>query len=723
MAKKEHDFPARFKIVTNEGELDQLISYCKETGYASIDFETSSTEFFSRDEYPLCLGVAFQPGSAWIIPLGHFESPFKSTYPRIMRKFSREVLEDKEIVKIGWNVKFETKWLFRYGCDMVGRIFDGMLAKHLLDEERPHNLKDMVARFIPDYAGYEDEVKIAVRKYRTWAAVPLDILAHYNALDVDLTFKLMLHFEQRLIKHDFYKLFRSMYMPRSYTLAESEYKGIRVDTDYLENLDKKYEKKIRSVKKALHKLPKVKRFKKIKRVEKKQGLISSLKSEIRQIRKEDKPNATRLIKNREDKIARIRSNNLTDKEKYEFNFSSPAQLSELFFTHPRGLRLPVVKYTTDKYKRETDNPSTDEDSLKKLKVHDKSGLIDKLLELRELSKLHSTYIKGIKSLVDSEGRVHTTFHLWGTVTGRLSSTEPNLQNIPRDTTAADIKKMFIPPPGHVLLEVDYSQAELRIVAEWANEKTMLEWFKVGKNIHVASACRANKCEERYDEIFKITKDESHPEHVFWTKRKKRAKTINFGILYEQSPMKLKETLEADGEKVTVEQAEKYMKEWFKDFPRIKKYIENQHKFVKKHGYVKTMFGQKRRLPNIFSPNYGLMLQAQRQSSNTPIQGTAAQFGTMAAIIVNQRVKRSMIPYIEQEIYNVHDSTGFYVKLDNLKELIPKLIEIYADPETEKYFGFKLKKVKMQVNAEVGPSWGEIVGYKESEDYKHFIRKS
>lgn len=304
-----------------------------------------------------------------------------------------------------------------------------------------------------------------------------------------------------------------------------------------------------------------------------------------------------------------------------------------------------------------------------------------------------------------------------------SCTEPNLQNIPRDTTSADIKRMFIPPKGLVLLECDYSQAELRIVAEYANEKTMIEWFRIGRNIHVASACRANKCEDRYDEIFKITKDEEHPEHVFWTKRKKRAKTINFGILYEQSPKKLKETLEKDGEIVSIAEAEQYMKDWFKDFPRIKKYMEGQHKLVKKQGYVTTMFGFKRRLPNIHSPNYGLMLESQRQSTNTPPQGTGAQFGTFSAIVARQQRRLGNLRGMVQEVYNVHDSIGWYVDPKYLHDLVPKVLEIMQNPGTLQYFGFELKKVKMVANAEVGVNWGELKGYFKGEDYLQYLKQA
>lgn len=715
----------KFKIIKTEGELDQLISFCKQTKYACIDFETTGLEFWKPEHYPTILGVSFQIGSAWIIPLGHFESPFKDKFEKILRIFTKGVLEDPEITKVAWNVKFEEKWLMRYGCKIKGRVFDGMLAKYLLSEERPHDLKSVTAQLIPDLSGYEKENDILVRKHG-WAGIPIKSLAKYCAMDCHVELLLMSYLERRLIKGDFYKLFRNMYMPRSRGLAECEFEGALVDKPYLENLKAEYEIKIGNLNRDLHKIRVVRRYEKKFKKDHIQTLVDKLQQEIEDISEEAKPNASRLIKSREDKIQKIILGELTSKkEKYEgLNFGSPKQMIELLHTKKYGFKFPIVKYTVDKKTRqESERPSTDEEALLVLKKKDKSGFIEKLLELRGLEKLYSTYIKGIYEILDKNNRVHPSFKLHGTVTGRLSCTEPNLQNVPRDTTSSDIKRMFIAPPGCVLLEVDYSQAELRVVAEMANEKTMIEWFRIGRNIHVASACRANKCEDKYDEIFKITKNEDHPEHVFWTKRKKRAKTINFGILYEQSPKKLKETLEKDGEVVSVAEAEQYMRDWFADFPRIKRFMDGQHKLVKKQGFVTTMFGFKRRLPNIYSSEYGKMLEAQRQSTNMPAQGTAAQFGTFSAVILRQMRLRGELPGMVQEVYNVHDSLGFYVKPEYLEQIIPKVLEVCANPDTMKYFGFEMKRVKMVANAEVGESWGVLRGYHKGDDYLRYLKKA
>mgnify|MGYP003634482934 FL=1 len=184
-----------YKIIKNEKELDRLIKYCKKTGYASVDFETNALPFHSSLGYPTILGVSFQPGSGWIIPLGHFDSIFKDDYVRILKKFGKEIIENPHILKIAQNIKFEMQWFKKYGINMRGRLFDTMLAKYLLDEERPHGLKDQVNRFLPEYGGYESYEGSNL----PWDKKPLLGLSQYCAMDCDLTMRLMFFYEQKLI--------------------------------------------------------------------------------------------------------------------------------------------------------------------------------------------------------------------------------------------------------------------------------------------------------------------------------------------------------------------------------------------------------------------------------------------------------------------------------------------------------------------------------------------
>lgn len=415
-----------FKIIQNEEELDLLIKYCKQTKYVCIDFETTSLQFQDPKAYPTILGVSFQIGSAWVIPLGHYQSPFKTTFPSILQKFSLSVLQDPEITKIAWNAKFEEKWLIRYGCKITGRLFDGMLGKYLLNEERPHDLKSVVSRLIPELSGYENKIEGLVKKHG-WEEVPLKDLAEYCAIDCHAEFLLMTHIENKLIKGGFYKLFRNLYMPRSRGLAECEYAGALIDKPYLEKLMAEYEQKIRGIGDKIRDLKIIRKYERKFKKSHIRTLIKDIQDEITDIREEDAPNAPLLIRNRETKIQRIIQGELSKKETYEgLNFASPKQMINLLFLNKYGFRFKIVKYTVDKHKKETETPSTDEEVLLVLQKKDKSGFIKALLELRGLEKLYSTYIKGIYEILDQNNRVHPNFKLHGTVTGRLCISDKGL---------------------------------------------------------------------------------------------------------------------------------------------------------------------------------------------------------------------------------------------------------------------------------------------------------
>ena len=435
--------PSKYKIITKEKQVDRLIKYCKQTGYASIDFETSGHPFQSSLGYPTIISVSFQPGSAWVIPLAHFDSPFKKdkVWLKLLKKLGKEIISNPEIIKIAWNLKFEMKWFLKYDIKMEGRLFDGMLAKYLLNEERPNDLKSMVRKYLPEFADYEEDYE---GSKLPWDQKPLVGLSKYCALDADLTFRLMLFFEIKLIEHKFYPLFRNMLMMATKVLAESEFNGMVVDRKYLENLVDTYKDKIENTDNTLRNNKKVKRFQQALHADRIRNGIKSIEEEIEKLEQEindsddDKVKARKRkqINAREEKISRYIAKDFTTNKELKWvepiNFSSPAQMAELFFTSDAGFGFKIIKYTTDKNKRETENPSTDEEVLLELKRKDKSGFVEALLQYRGMTKLYSTYILGMLEKLSEDDKIHGSFLLHGTVTGRLSSREPNLQNIPRD---------------------------------------------------------------------------------------------------------------------------------------------------------------------------------------------------------------------------------------------------------------------------------------------------
>ena len=423
------------KIIKIESEVDELIAHCKKTGYCSNDYETTCEKVYEASEYPLILGVAFQSGFSWVIPLGHSESPFKKIWEKVLIKFGKEVIENPDIVKICWNAKFEYKWWKRYGITMQGRVFDGMLAKYLLNEERPSDLKSMVNRYLPEFGGYELNLK-----GRKWAEIPMEELSLYCGIDADATLRLMLFFETKLIKLGFYNLFRNMMMMATRVLAESELHGMKIDKKYLKSLVHSYGEKLDKCDADLRDIKLIKRYEIERTKLARQKLITIVKNEIDDLNdeinkaKKDKlspkefvafaSKRQKRISNLEQKVNDYLQNKFTTKKdlsQFEpLNFNSPKQLIELLFESEEGFKFKVVKYTVDKKtKKETDSPSTDEDVLTQLKPKDKTGFIDLLLTHRELSKLYSTYILGMYEKLSTESIIHTSFLLHGTVTGRL----------------------------------------------------------------------------------------------------------------------------------------------------------------------------------------------------------------------------------------------------------------------------------------------------------------
>lgn len=718
---------SRFHILRSFKELKEVVRSCKATKYACFDFETNAKSIYDKDFYPTILAISFQVGSAYILPLAHFESKFKDNnkWLKMLTYFGKHVIEDKSITKIAWNWKFDNQIMVKYGIHHRGRALDGMLAKYLLDEERPMGLKDMVRRYLPQFSNYEDYEgsKLA------WDKKPLLGLSEYGGKDTDCTFRLTLFFEKKLIDLGFYSLYRNLIMMASRVLEDAERGGMELDIKLNNELNEKYTKLIEECQIKLRNIPQVKRFEKAlirerkeKYIEKLEDEVDNLKIELRDEGDQKKRNSIlKKIEGREDKVARVTWGEFkTNDEKKiiePINFGSVPIMGALLYTHKKGFKFPIGNYT------DKGNPSTAEEDILKLRDNDKHGFIDALLDLRGNQTIYSTFVVGIGEKVGADGRIHPHFNIHGTVTGRLSSNNPNFQNLPRTTTNPDIKRMMVPGEGRLFLMLDYSQAELRVLAHCAKETTMLEWFRTGRDIHLATACKKYKVD--YEDALVIYKNEQHPEYTIWKKRRKQAKTINFGIAYEQTAMKLSESLSdpEHGEFVSIEEAQIELDLWFLDFPRIKRYIEKQHKFAEKHGWVKTMFGRKRRLPGVYSEVYREYLEALRFSSNAPIQGTATDFALFSSILIWEKVKKGELPWI-RECTTVHDSIVF--EFYDIKDLNPYVIyqiwSICKNPSTKEYFGFQIDDVDMEVDFGIGRNYGEELPFVAGYDYKQLLSK-
>ena len=313
----------------------------------------------------------------------------------------------------------------------------------------------------------------------------------------------------------------------------------------------------------------------------------------------------------------------------EFNINSPAQVGEILFD-----RL----HLDEKAKRgKTGKYSTSEEVLQTLR--DKHPIVGKILEQRELKKLISTYIEPLPSYINpATGKIHTTYNQTVTATGRLSSSNPNLQNLPVRTERGQlIRRAVIPDPGCVFLSADYSQIELRLMAHFSRDEHMLQAFQTGQDIHAATAAK----------IFGVPTDQVTKE------QRRRAKTANFGIIYGISSFGLAQQLDCSRT-----EAKALIDGYFASFPGIAAYIERQKTFAREHGYVETIFGRKRSLPDITSHNSTVRSFAERNAVNAPIQGTAADIIKMAMVAINRRFKKEQLR--AQMIMQVHDELNFNV---------------------------------------------------------------
>lgn len=355
-----------------------------------------------------------------------------------------------------------------------------------------------------------------------------------------------------------------------------------------------------------------------------------------------------------------------------FNLNSPRQLSEVLFDKLK-LEVKGLKKTGK------GAHSTRESEL--LKLRDAHPVIEEILSYRELFKIKSTYLDTLPNLLDKEGKVHTTFDQTGTATGRLSSSDPNLQNIPiRSEAGREIRKAFLASPGFKLVAFDYSQIELRIAAILSGDEKMLKAFKAGKDIHTLTA----------SEIFNI------PENEVTETMRRRAKVINFGILYGMGSKAL-----SQGIGVSVDEARAFINEYFHDFEGVARFTEELKEKARKDGWVQTIFGRRRYLPEIFSQAEYIRAEAERMAVNAPIQGTAADIVKLGMIRSQDLIAKKFKGQAFQ-LLQIHDELLFEVK----KELVPEFVSEIKKILEEIY----PHEIKLEVQAEIGPSWGELEKY-------------
>ena len=711
----------KYKIITNKQELKKLIQCCKQTGYASVDFETNAEPIYNKSFKPTILSVTFQPGFGCSIPLDHFETKKYTSkgwnWKKMLRKFGEEIIENPEVVKVAWNYKFDDQIFQKYNIYYRGACLDGMLAKYLLNEEKPNDLKSMVRRYLPEYGDYEKQDKF---DKIPWDKKELEPLCHYGCQDTDYTLRLMLFFEKKLIDLGLYNTYRNLIMTASRVLTSVEKNGLYVDRAFNQELLDSYLPKIEAAKEAIYNLLKVKKFTKLYNQSKIEKYIAKLEEEIENL---DPRVDKRKIQSREQKIANIRAGVFTTKKELELirpvSLGSSVDLPQLMYSE-EGFNFEVIK------KNDSGKPSTDEETLTNLRLtvkkpdSPKAVFLDSLLELRGLEKMYKTYIEGWHEKTQDDDRLHGRFLIHGTTSGRLSSAEPNAQQIPKTSVDPNIKKQLVAPKGTLYIASDFSQAELRIMAHLSGDETYLNAFNSGQDPHLAIA--ATKYHVPYEEALKIYEDENHPDHKIWKVRRKQAKQIAFGLIYGIGAKLLAVKLSdpKSGIIVTPEEAQKEMDIFFGQHPKLKTFLKKQEKFLRKNGYLVSLFGRKRRLPQIYSSDRGEEAYALRLALNFPCQSAASDMCLFGSILIYYLMRQGKLPPTKS-VCLVHDANYQITKPENINTWsIYEMWQIYRNPLTKPYFGFQIDDLDMEMDFVIGRSMAEELPFIPGYDYRKML---
>lgn len=538
----------------------------------------------------------------------------------------------------------------------------------------------------------------------------------------------MLFFEKKLIDLGLYSVYRNLFMCNSRVLTSVEKEGLYVDVDFNKKLLDEYLPKIENAKDIIYNLPRVKKFTKQYNQSKIDKYIASLEEEIENLDPEiDK----RKIQSREQKISNIRAGIFTTKKEKDLirmvNLGSSTDLPQLMYSDI-GFKYPIIKYTVDsKTGKETNKPSTDEETLinLRLKVKDpespKAIFLDRLLELRGLEKMYKTYILGWSEKIQDDNRLHGRYNIHGTDSNRFSSADPNMQQIPKTSVDPNIKKQLLAPPGYLYMAFDYSQAELRMMAHLSGDETYLKAFRDGVDPHLSIA--AAKYHVSIEEASKAYDDENHPDHKLWKNRRKQAKQIAFGLIYGigDALLAVKLSDPKAGIIVTKEEAHKEMEIFFKQHPKILKFKEKQERFLRKHGYYIQLFGTKRRLPQIYSHDRQEEAYAIRLGLNFPCQGAAANMTNFGAILVYWLMRQGKLPMMK-EACTVHDAVYMYSKPEDINTwTVYTIWNILRNPSTKKYFGFQVDDVDMDMDFTIGRSMAEELPFIPGYDYNKMLQ--
>ena len=606
-----------YATVSTEAALDDLIRELTNVGSFAFDTETTSTNAISAG----LVGLSFstEAGKGWYVPVGHDEGkqlPLQHVLERIGPLF-----EDENVAKAAHNANYDVTVLAGHGIRVRNLDFDTMLAAHL-SGRKAIGLKELALEYFNEEMTPITDLIGTGRKQVTMAQVPVEDAAEYAAADADFTQRLRGVFEQELQNKGLREPFDRVEMPLVPVLVQMQRDGVAVDAEQLETMAVELG-----------------------------GQLSQIQSEM------------------------------YDLVGHEFNLNSPQQLGEVLF---QELRLPPTKRTQKGH-------STDAESLERLKgildrgetegVDPKSyQVLDLMLEYRQLSKIKGTYVDALPALVNPRtGRVHTSYNQTGSATGRVSSNDPNVQQIPvRTELGRRVRKAFVveDAPNWTFLGADYSQIELRVLAHVSQDAGLLDAFHNDEDVHASTASSV------YDvPIADVTPD-----------MRRIAKIMNFGVLYGLSAFGISRQTD-----LSPDEGSAFIETYFGKYPGIRTYVDTVKSQVKEQGYVETLLGRRRYIPEIHSTNFNVRSAGERMATNMPIQGTAADIIKIAMINIQERI--DSLGLRSKMILQVHDELIFEVPQDELEQMNAVVMELMPSAMT--------LAVPLRVELKAGHNWGDM----------------
>jgi DNA polymerase-1 len=620
----------KYETVTTLDALASWIAAARDAGRFAFDTETTGLDAMQADLVGFSLAVA--PNKACYVPLGHTrgsgdlfgdggglvpgQAPLREALALL-----KPLLEDASVLKIGQNMKYDALVLARHGIT-IAPIDDTMLLSYTLDGGRGgHGMDELAERHLGHTCIAFDQVIAhapgAKKNEKTFAGIPIDKATEYAAEDADITLRLWLRLKPRLPAEHLTTVYERLERPLLPVIVDMEKVGIKVD----------------------------------------RAILSRLSSTFAQ-------RAARL----EEEVYELAG--------HKFNLGSPKQLGEFLFDN---LKLPGGKRTKSG-QWETRAGLLDDLAANEDLDPGARRLINTMLEWRQLTKLRSTYTDALPTFINpATGRIHTSYALAATTTGRLASSDPNLQNIPvRTKEGREIRTAFIAEKGHKLVSADYSQIELRVLAHIADIPQLKKAFDDGLDIHAMTA----------SEMFGVPVKNMPPEV------RRRAKAINFGIIYGISAFGLANQLG-----ISREEAGAYIKTYFERFPGIRDYMDATKKRAHEKGFVETVFGRRIHYPEINTKNPSTRGFLERAAINAPIQGSAADIIRRAMVRIPDALAHARLKSA-QMLLQVHDELIFEVKDGEVEKTIAtvrRVMEKAAEPAVK-------LSVPIHVDAKAADNW-------------------